>query len=164
MANKLYVVLESPVILFADAAQTPDATLTLSALASGAGRVSARYDRGATAHAAWYEWRLRCQLTGTNIVGAAVEVYAFTSDGTNPDGEVGTADAAFATDKRNNAKPCGALFVDQVTTNVTMTASGLIWIPQRYISIGIWDATTLPFRTDTSVHRLVLTPLALEIQ
>lgn len=163
MASKLYTAIETG-ILFADSAQAEDATLTLSALASLAGRVSARYDRGSGSHAALYEWRLHCSLTGTNVVGATIEIYAFPSDGTNPDGEIGTSDAALATDKRNNGKFCGLLIVDQTTTNVIMTASGLIYVPQRYISMGIWNATTLPLTTSTSAHGLTLTPVPWETQ
>jgi hypothetical protein len=159
MAAPVYVLLETP-ILFADSAQTPNVQFTLSALASLAGRVSAQYDRGAAAHAGWYEWRFSCQLTGTNVVGAAVELYIATSDGAAMDGQVGTVDAALATDKRNNLRPMGTLVVDQVTTNVTMTASGEIYLPQRYLSVAVWNATTLPFKTDTAVHRLTLTPFA----
>ena len=163
MANKIYTAIETA-LLFADSAQTPAATLTLSALASGAGRISARYDRGAGSHAAWYEWRLNWSLSGTNVVGATVEVYAATSDGTYMDGVLGTSDAALVTGKRNNLKLAGLGVVDQVTTNVVMTASGYIWIAQRYISLGIWNATTLAFQTSTSLHQLYLTPIPDEIQ
>ena len=161
MAVKTYLGLETP-ILFADAAQNEQATLTLSALAAGVGRVSARYDRGASAKAALYEWRFHCSLTGTNVVGATIELYAFTSDGSNPDGEIGTADAALATNKRQNGKPLGLLVVDQTTTNTIMTASGLVLLAQRYVSIGVWNNTALPFTTSTSAHGCVLTPLAWE--
>jgi hypothetical protein len=163
MPSALYLARGTP-LLFADSAQAEDAILTLSALATVTGRVSARYDRGAGSLPGLFEWRLHCSLTGTNVVGAAIEVYCFTSDGTNVDGEVGTADAAFATDKRNNARPCGILAVDQVTTNVVMTASGIVLIPTRYFSMGIWNATTLPFTTSTSGHGLVMTPMYWETQ
>ena len=163
MANKVYLALETP-ILFADSAQVEDATMQLSALATNTGRLSARYDRGAGSGARLYEWRFRCQLTGTNIIGAAIELYAFTSDGTAADGGLGTADAALATDKRANGKPLGILVVDQTTTNTTMVASGVVLLVQRYVSIGLWNATTLPLRTDTSVHGVTLTPFSWEVQ
>lgn len=146
-------------LLFADAAQTEDVLFTLSALAANSGRVSARYDQGAGAKPGQWEWRLHLQLTGTNLPGATIEVYCFTSDGLNPDGEIGTADAAFATDKRNNGKLVGTLVVDQATTNVTMTKSDTFLVPTRYFSMGLWNATTLPLRTDTAAHGLRMTPV-----
>ena len=163
MANAIYLV-RGTSLLFADTAQVEDVAITLSALASGAGRVSAAYDRGAGATVGLWSWRLRWSLTGTNIVGAAVEVYCFTSDNAFEDGDVGTADATFATDKRNNAKLAGLAVVDQTTTNVVMHGSGTILIPTRYFSMGIWNATTLPFTTSTSAHGLIMTPLNWEVQ
>jgi hypothetical protein len=145
-------------LLFADVAQAEDVLFTLSALAPNTGRVSARYDKGAGAKPGWWEWRLHVQLTGTNLPGATVEVYCFTSDGLNPDGEIGTADAALPSDKRNNGKLLGTLVVDQATTNVTMSKSDTLLIPTRYFSMGIWNATTLPLKTDTAVHGLRMTP------
>lgn len=156
---------------FADSAQSPTGgTFTLSALASGAGRISARYDKDAikdsTSGAMPYLFELRChvQLTGTNIVGAQVEFYIAESDGSNPDGEIGTSDAALTTDKRRNLKLAGILNVDQTTTNTTMSAAWKIEIRQRYYSVGIWNATTLPLRTDTSVHGCKVTPMTPQMQ
>src|SRR5262249_35170190 len=62
-------------VTFADSFQTPTAQLTLSALASGAGRYSNRYDKGAGAQPALWQIACHLQLTGTNIVGATVEIY-----------------------------------------------------------------------------------------
>lgn len=145
-------------LLFADAAQAEDVLFTLSALAANSGWVSARYDQGAGAKPGQWEWRLHVQLTGTNLPGASIEVYCFTSDGLNPDGEIGTVTAALPADKRHNGMPVGTLVVDQATTNVTMTKSGTFLVPTRYFSMGIWNATTLPLRTDTTVHGLRMTP------
>jgi hypothetical protein len=156
--SKIYTSRESP-ILFADSVQTPAATLTLSALASGAGRVSARYDRGAGSIATTYEWRLNWSLSGTNVLLAAAEIWVFTSDGTNQDGIVGTIDAALATGQRNAGKPAGLALVTQTTTNTVMTSSGYVSVLSRYLSIGVWNATTLAFQTSTSAHQLYLIPV-----
>jgi hypothetical protein len=163
MPSKIYTAFEG-VITFADSAQTPSAVLTLSALASGAGRISARYDRGTGSIATLYRWRATFQLTGTNVVGAAIELYVSSSDGTRPDGEIGTADAALTTDKRKNLIYAGTLIVDQTTTNTNMTASGVVWVPNRYFSVGVWNATTLPLTTSTSVHSVKFTPVPDESQ
>ena len=163
VTSKQYVNPETA-ITFGDSAQSPSATMALTGLVSGAGRVSARFDRGAGAHAAEYEWRCTITLTGTNVVDATVEVYISSSDGTDPDGEVGTADAALTTSKRKNLKFIGVVVVDQTATNTNMTGSGLVWIPSRYMSLGLWNATTLPFQTSTTANHCSLTPMPNEIQ
>lgn len=164
VASPIYLV-RGTSLLFADAAQAEDVTLTLSALGSGAGIASALYDMGAGSKPGLFSAQLHWALTGTNIVGAAVEVYCFPSvDGTNLAGGI-TAGAAFATDKRNNAGLVGLALVDQTTTNVVMWSLPLtFFVPTRYFCMGIWDATTLPFQTSTSAHGLILTPLAWEAQ
>lgn len=158
-------------LLFADSAQSEDVTITLSALAAGAGRYSARYDKNAlglsvtvngasvTAMPSHWRWSCHVQLTGTNVVGAPIEVYIIRSDGTDVDGNLGTSDAALASDKRRNLLFAGILTVDQTSSNTTMTGSGIVEIPTRYFSLGLWNGTTLPFKTDTAVHGCYLTPL-----
>jgi hypothetical protein len=163
MANKVYLAPES-VITFADSAQTPTVTITLANLGPGTGRVSAQYDRGIGAKPFLYKWRFSCQLTGTNVVGAVIDLFFATGDGANIDGEVGTIDAALPTDKRRNLQPLGSLTVDQVVTNTTMSSSGLIMLADRYISLGVWNGTGLTFNNSTSVHKLSLIPVPPEIQ
>ena len=161
--SKQYVVLEPP-ILFADLAQAEDATWTLAALPNNQGRISNRFDRGTTAHAALYKWRCTFQATAAVAVGTTVEIYASTSDGTDPDGQVGTADAALATDKRQNLLLLGVLIADQTAANIDMTTSGIVFIPDRFISLGVWNALGVAFRNDTLVHGCTLTPIPLEQQ
>lgn len=147
-------------VIFADSAQTPTRAWTLSALAASAGRVSVQHDQGAGAHAAYWSFVCKIQLTGTLVIPSQVEFYVAVGDGTNVAGEVGTADAALASsDKRRNLRPLGVLAVDQTTQNVTMTAifDG-VYLPQRYFSLVIWNATGIALTTSTSVHRCVGTP------
>jgi hypothetical protein len=161
--SKQYTTPETP-LKFADSAQTPNAQITLSALATLTGRISARFDRGAGAHSGYYTWRCTMSLTGTNIVDAVIELYIATSDGTNPDGQVGTADAALPAAKRKNLRPIGVLVVDQVTTNTNMTGSGVFFVPEQYFSLGVFNATTLPLQTSTTAHTCLITPVPFEMQ
>lgn len=165
VASKQYVNPET-VILFADAAQasTNKALMTLTALGAGAGRVSAQYDRTAAAHAGWYKWRCWASLNGASTVGQSIEYYIITSDGTRIDGEVGTADAALTVEKRRNLTLMGIVTVDQTTTNVTMTTSGFVYVPDRYISLGTWNATSLAFEASTTKHGCNLIPMPPELQ
>jgi hypothetical protein len=153
-------------LLFADAAQTPAAAWTLSNRTSGTGRVSARYDKGPGAQPAWYEVRCWISLSGTpNVVGSTIEYYLSTSDGTHSDGEIGTADAALASDTRRALTPVGVLTIYQTTTNTTMTASFRnIYIPSRYFSLAMWNATGLPTETNTNKHGCTATPTSPQMQ
>ncbi len=155
------------VLTFADSAQTPTATFTLSALGSGAGQYSARYDKGAGAQPA--RWQLGChvQLTGTNVVGATIELYVVRWDmaGSNSDGNLGTTTASLATDKRRNLQFVGLLVVDQTTTNTTMAVNvENVYIPGRYFSLAMWNGTSLPLKTDTGVHGCYAAPMPPENQ
>lgn len=162
--NKIYVESETAVT-FADGAQTPTVTITFSALATLTGRVSAQYDRGAGSLAPCFRWRATAQLTGTNVVGQTIEYYLATSNGTNIDGEVGTADAALASVNVLPAlKYLGSVPVVQTTTNTNTTGSGVYCTSARYVSVVVWNASSLPFKTDTAVHKFSLIPFAPEVQ
>lgn len=163
MPNKVYVAPETE-IFFADSAQTPTANCTLSALANGAGRVSAQYDQGTGSKPGWWKWVAKFQATSTVTVGNLVELYLFLSDGTRVDGNVGTADAAFLTDKRRNAKLMGFVAADVTTADTDLIASGRVFIPSRYFSVGAWNALGVALRTNTSVHMIRMTPVPDEIQ
>lgn len=163
-ANKILVTKGTP-LLFADAAQTEDVTLTLSALAADAGRCSARYQKtGGNVKSQRWEMRPHIQLTGTNVVGEVIEFYVSTSDGTSAQGGIATTDAALTTDQRKNLTFVGMLIVDQTTTNTTMIAAFPVVIEEAYFSVCVWDASSLPLKTDTAVHGIVMTPMDLEVQ
>jgi len=163
-ANKILVT-KGTALLFADSAQTEDVTITLSALASGAGRCSARYQKaGGNVKSQRWEMRPHIQLTGTNVVTDVVEFYVSTSDGTNAQGAIATTDAALVTDKRKNLTFVGILAVDQTTTNTTMAASFPVIIEEAYFSVCVWNSSTLPFKTDTAIHGIIMTPMDIEVQ
>ena len=164
MPNKIYTARETA-ITFADSAQTPSYTITLSALANGAGRISAQADRGAGSTASWYRWRATIQQATAGTVGNTFEIYVSTSDGTNPDGNEGVADAALsAENKLKNMRLIGIVIADLTTTNTNITASGDCWIPTRYFSVVVWNRLGVALKTDTAVHSVKLTPIPDEVQ
>ena len=169
-ATALQYVLPGTELVFADSAQTPTVTWTLSNRAAGTGQVSARYDKNALASAtgampALWDMRCRLSLTGTNVVGATIEFYVATSDGTNPDAQVGTADAAITSDQRRALLLVGVLPVYQTASNTTMTVSfHNIFIPTRYFSLAMWNATGLPTETSTAKHRCTMVPVSPQMQ
>ena len=161
MANKVYTVFETA-ITFQDSGGS--AVITLNNLATGAGRISARYDRGAGSIATKYICRVTVQLATTGTVGEQVDIFVSSSDGTHPDGEIGTADAALTTDKRRNLKYVGSVYSDQTATNTDMTGSFVVEILTRYFSVGVWNATTDNLRASANTSLISFTPIPDEIQ
>ena len=139
--------------------------LAWNGVAAGAGSSSARYDKGAGSQPAQYWWSCSVSLTGTNVPGAMVEIYVSLSDGVHADGALGTTAAALASaDKRRDLKLVGTVIVDQAASNVTMTASGMAWIPTRYFSVAFWNATTLPLQAVANTSSCTFVPSPFEMQ
>jgi hypothetical protein len=168
-ANKILISPGTP-ITFADAAQTPTGgTFTLTGVAAGTGWYSTRYDKGAGSKSWWWGWRCHAQLTGTNVPGEPIEWYVSTSDSAAAanftDGQLlATPSAALPTDKRKNLKLMGILYVDQFTSNATMTASGYVEIKERYFALAVWNGASLNFNANTGVHGCSMTPFDFEVQ
>jgi hypothetical protein len=152
---------------FADAAQTPTVTFTLTGLTNGAGQYSARWNKGTGSQPSLFQLACHVQLTGTNVPGGAVELYVVHWDagGSNSDGNLGTTTASLASDKRRNLKLVGLLVVDQTSSNVTMSVNILnVYIPGQYASLALWNASGLNFNASTSVHGCALIPMPPEMQ
>ncbi len=163
MANKVYINPETA-LKFADSAQSPDKNLTLTALAAGAGRVSAQHDLGASARSEWYEWRATFQFATIPVPGETIDIYLSTSDGTDEDGQEGIADAALGdTGSLKNMQYIGSVEVTTATQDHDMTASGRCWIVARYFSVVVHNSTVDALKTDTAVHTVMITPIPSEV-
>ena len=95
--------LHESAIIFRNTGQTPaaSAVMTLSSLASGTGRVSAQFNRGAgtganNARTPTLCWVCTFALNGAATPGETLELYIARSNGTQQDGPVGTVDAALS--------------------------------------------------------------------
>ncbi len=162
MATKTYIARETPTV-WSDTAG--DLVITLNNLAAGAGRVGARKDFGAGSTAYHYSWRFTCQFDTAPVVGETVRIYLSTSDGTEEDGQVGTADAALsAEDKLKNLHSIGMLIVDVATVDIDFTASGVCTIPTRYVSPVIFNGTVDNLQATNDTGEITLTPIAFESQ
>lgn len=161
MANKVYTARETAIV-FADTGG--DYAIDMSGLLAGDGVISARADRGTGSTASWYEWRATYQMATAGVIGEYGKVYVATSDGTNPDGEVGTVKAALDANKERNLILAGHVVVDTTSTDTDITGSGVVFIPTRYFSIGFVAPVSDALRTSTAVHSITLTPIPDEIQ
>lgn len=163
MANKVYRSVEAA-ITFRDSGG--DVVLSLLNLGFGAGRVSARYDRGAGSLAKLHEVIGVFQFETAPAVGEVVEIYLFQSDGTYMDGTLGTSDAALTTDKRRNGMLIGSVVVDTTSTATDIIGRFLdVPITSRYYSIGVWNGSAADNLENTAnACRVIVTPNPDEIQ
>ena len=162
MPNKVYRAVETA-ITFRDSAG--DVVLTLNNLATVAGRVSARYDRGAGSLAQLHEITGVFQMETAGVIGEAIEIYLFESDGTYMDGTLGTADAALLADKRKNGMLVGAVIVDTVSTATDIIARFKdVPITSRYYSVGVYNATADNLKATANTSRVIVTPMPPELQ
>jgi hypothetical protein len=163
MPTKIYRATETP-ITFRDS--SGDVVMTLQNLAFGAGRVSAQYDRGAGSKAKLHEVIGVFQFETAPVIGEAIEIYLFQSDGTYVDGNVGTSDAALATAKRNNGILIGSVIVDTTSTSTDIVGRFLdVPITSRYYSIGVWNASAGDnLKNTANTSRVIVTPMPDESQ
>ena len=162
MPNKVYRAVEAA-ITFRDS--TGDVVITLNNLATVAGRVSARYDRGAGSLAQLHEITGVFQMETDGVVGQAIEIYLFESDGTYMDGTLGTADAAMAADKRRNGMLVGAVIVDTTSAATNIIARFKdVPITSRYYSVGVYNATEDSLKATANTSRVIVTPMPPELQ
>jgi len=139
--------------------------MALQNLATLTGVYGARHDKGAGSQPGQWMWACSFTLSGTNIVGAQIEIYVSWSDGTYADGALGTSNGSLTTaDKRRDLKLVGTVVVDQTTSNTTMTASGMAWIPTRYFSPAVWNGTTLSLQNVANTSSCAFTPIPPEQQ
>jgi hypothetical protein len=161
MPTKFYTAQETA-ITFQDSGGS--AVITLLNLAAATGRVSARYDRGAGSIATRYLLRAKFEKGVASVVGQAIAVYIFTSDGTNADGTVGTADAVLTANQAQNAYLMLPVIVSTASTNTAITQSFEIEIPTRYFSVGVMNSTTGLLRNTSNSCVISLTPIPPESQ
>ena len=139
--------------------------ITLNNLAAGAGRQGAEHDFGTGARSPRFAWRLGVEFETQPVVGERVGIYAKTTDGTDPDNDDGTGDAAVsAEDKLRNLHLLGNLIVDEAIVNIQMAKSGLILLPHVKFQPVIWNYTADNLQATNNINVFSLTPVPLEVQ
>jgi len=165
MANKVYQHDETAITWLASGGTN---VLTLTSLTAGAGRQGALHDFGTAARAADYTWRLWCKFATTPVVQETIRVYWKTSDGTNPDNDDGTGDAAVsAEDKLLNLRYLGALTVDEASTTPTFVASGFLprqWCAPRHGAPVVFNKTADDLSSTAGDHGFHIVAVPPEIQ
>ena len=165
MANEVYIAPETAIQFRASGG---DVTFTPTSLANGAGRQSAFHalDGGSgAARAGTYAWRAFCKFGSAPTVGTRVDIYIKTSDGTNPDNDDGTGDAAVsAEDKLLNLTKIGSIIADENSTSPTFVASGSdLIITADDVAVVWWNESAVLSGT-AGDHGFDLIPTPLQLQ
>ena len=162
MATKIYV---SPETALEWTDSGGDYVIDLGGIAADGVRVGARGDLGAAAHSDTYAWRFVLDGFDTApVVGETVDIYVSTSDGTNEDGDVGTADAAGVTVSLPNLMFLGSAVVQTTTAGDNLQVSGIVSLPNRYVSPVIHNNTVDALLSSGDAHKFFLTPMPMESQ
>lgn len=164
MANKIYKVDETAVDWRPSGG---DLAITLTSLASGAGRQGAQKDfgAGATARARRYSWRFWTQFATTPVLYEVVGVFWKSGDADALDNDDGTGDIAVsAQDKLLNLVHIGTLVVDEAAADIEMSTGGVIETDERYGMPVIWNYTADALTATAAEHGFTLTPIPPEIQ
>lgn len=162
MPRKIYRAIQTP-ISFRDSGGSY--VLTLQNLASGAGRISAQVDRGATNQPVRYKWKAVIQWAATPTATDYVDVLLGESAGIlGQDANVGTADAAITSDDAANLKRLGIVKSQAAASAVNNITSGTVMILDRYFQVGIFNRSTTALLNTANTSLLIFTPIPDEIQ
>jgi hypothetical protein len=164
MVNKVYIN-EETAITWLNTGGTYALDLGTTGGDAGAVRVGARGDLGAAPRSEWYAWRMHIDGFDTApVVGEEIDVYLALSDGTNEDGDVGTADANGATTDLPNLKYLTTLTVQTTTAGNDLNRGGVVRITERYVSPVVHNNTADKLLSTADAHKFSLTPIPPEIQ
>lgn len=162
MPNKIYV--NPGTTLSFDGTAGANVAFSVENIATNTGWVSARYDRGIGAQPSIYEWRSSIQWQGSPTKGNGMHFYLAASDGTNVDGDVGTADLALGSeDQLVNLIPIGMVVVETSGTT-KMVASGRFTCTSRYMSMVAFNRGGTTTNITDSNFTFEVTPIPPEIQ
>ncbi len=163
MPNKIYQQ-EETVITWTDSTGT--LAMTLQNLAANSGRIGARRDWGAAPRSFLFAWRaIVAGFATAPAVGDSVNIYLARSDGTLPDANVGTADAALGSvEDLAQMFYLGSIRIRSTSTTDDHVTGGRVILPERYCS-PVWYVSSADNLENTAnVHKFLMWPIPPEIQ
>lgn len=140
------------------------AVLTPTSVTTGAGRISARYDRGSGALPSWYQWDCTVKTAAAATIGRALRLYwagANASTGAaNTDGGFSESDQAVSSaDLLRNLQPMGLVVADTTANPGTFVSRGLVEIRNRYIQVAFWNDLNATLSSTATDLVITLTPV-----
>lgn len=148
-----------------------DYTMTLSALATVAGRVGARGDFSAWPHPIGFRWYAETEWTSAPTIDGQLEWWLGgwdTDSPSNPWGQLPATDTAYAAAAAGLSKRKNLLFlggpIAETSAVGPFSAGGVVMFPFRHVSPMAYNNGSVALATSSSKHFLRLTPIFAEIQ
>ena len=165
MPNKVYA---APGTVLTIQSSGGDAVITPTSVSNGAGRISARLDRGAGSVPALYRWHCHFKTGASATVGRTLRLYLICSDSATgsagTDGTFSESDQGVSSeDLLLNGQPISPVRVDQATTG-PFNSSGLLEIRARYVQVAFWNDSAQAMSSTPADFAFTLTPEPDEIQ
>lgn len=162
MPNRILQVMGNSAINWLNTGGT--SVITLTSLASGAGRQGALVDLGTADRARRYAWRAWMKPGATRVVGEVVQVLWKSSDGSHPDNDDGAGDIAVsAQDKLRNLAVIGSIMIDE-NAAVEMVTSGEFELGHRHGCPVFWNDTSNTLSATAADFGFAMWPIEDEIQ
>lgn len=141
-----------------------DTAFTLKAVANGAGRISAQWDRGAGALPMLFKVEVALKYAAAITIGLYSTIYAYATT-TSAEVDNGIADAAIATQTliTSNFKPV-SVNVAAANTVGPFYSEATVLLTGRYVSLAFWNASGQAVENVDSSSYVRLTPLFDDIQ
>lgn len=148
-----------------------DILWTPQSIATGSGRISNVWDRGAGNLPVRYKWRCSTRWVATPAAYDALRLYLIGSsaaaDPTVTDGNITFGDAGLASEDVlvANCLCFGSVVVDATPADVLYVSSGIVLLYDRYIGIAGWNGSATKALTGTvGDHILSFTPMPDDIE
>jgi hypothetical protein len=150
-------------ITFKDANGTVVFTLK-DAVDLGNGQSSAIGDLGAMPRPTLYSWEARMKWVATPALGDVIRLYAYCSNVSGEADLASDADVTPETKFGNFGSPFGQV-ICSVAADQYFYAAGLIYLPRRYLVLGVWNASaTKDLNATSEACVITLTPIYPDIQ
>lgn len=150
------------VVTFKDANGTVTFTLK-DAVDLGNGQVSNQADMGASPAPRLFKWYARMKWVATPTLGDVVRIYAFDTDNTGEGDLTGDGDVTPET-KFGNFRLIGQV-ICSVAADQYFYGTGLVYLPGRYVVLGVWNASgTKDLNATSEACFISLTPIYPDVQ
>jgi hypothetical protein len=150
------------VISFKDANGTVVFTMK-DAVDLGNGQSSAIGDLGAMPRATLYSWEARMKWVATPTLGDVVRIYSYCSD-VSADADLASDGDVTPETKFGNFTLIGQV-ICSVAADQYFYAAGMVYLPRRYVVLGVWNASATKDLNATSEACVIkITPIFSDIQ
>lgn len=160
MANKVYQGFNAEKVFMNTGG---DVTMTMKNIANGAGRISNQLDRSTGSLPMWFKWEAVMKAAASVTIGLPWRIYAYSSQTAAGSMDTTTDTALTVETQLLNFRLLGSVYASANSVG-PFYATGIIWLPGRYVNLGWWNASGQTSENVDSSSKIILTPLFDEIQ